>query len=104
LAREPGDKRTGILTSSIISLLGVLRIALVFIGPKHAGETMAEVLKHSARELPAPIQMCDALSHNTPKLAEITVLVTNCLAHCRRQIVEVAENFPQVLEHKSELA
>jgi rubredoxin len=99
LAREPGDKRTGIFTSGIVSLVGAWRIALFFTGPKHAGENIAEVLKQRARELPAPIQMCDALSRNTPKLAEVTVLVANCLAHGRRQIIEVAENFPQECRH-----
>jgi len=57
------------------------------------------VLKQRARELPAPIQMCDALSRNTPKLTGVTVLVANCLAHGRRQIIEVAENFPQECRH-----
>jgi transposase len=95
LAREPGDQRTGIFTSGIVSLVGTWRIALFFTGPKHAGENIAEVLKQRARELPAPIQMWDALSRNRPKLTEVTVLVANCLAHGRRQVVEVAENFPQ---------
>jgi transposase len=45
LAREPGDKRTGIFTSGIVSLVGAWRIALFFTGPKHAGENIAEVLK-----------------------------------------------------------
>jgi hypothetical protein len=31
-------------------------------GWKHAGENIAEVLKQLADGLPAPIQMCDALS------------------------------------------
>ena len=75
--------------------MGIWKIALFFTGPKHAGENIAEVLKQRARELPAPIQMCDALSRNIPKLNGVTVLVANCLAHGRRQIVEVAENFPQ---------
>jgi len=47
--------------------VGAWRIALFFTGPKHAGENIAEVLKHRARELPAPIQMCDALSRNTDR-------------------------------------
>jgi hypothetical protein len=38
--------------------------------------------------------MCDALSRNTPKLAGVEVLLANCLAHGRRQFVEVAANFP----------
>lgn len=95
LRREPDDKRTGIFTSGIVSIVGTYRIALFFTGPKHAGENIAEVLKHRVRDLPAPIQMCDALSRNSPKVAGINVLLANCLAHGRRQIVEVAENFPQ---------
>jgi rubredoxin len=87
LRREPGDKRTGIFTSGIVSIVGAHRIALFFTGPKHAGENIAEVLKQRARDLPAPIQMCDALSRNSPKVAGINVLLANCLAHGRRQIV-----------------
>ena len=39
--------------------------------------------------------MCDALSRNTPKLPGMEVLLANCLAHGRRQIVDVAANFPE---------
>jgi transposase len=95
LAREPGDKRTGTFTSGVVSMVGAWRIALYFTGWKHAGENIAEVLKRRARELPAPIQMCDALSRNTPKLKGVEILLANCLAHGRRQFVEVVENFPQ---------
>jgi transposase len=95
LVREAGDKRTGTFTSGIVSILGVWRIALYFTGPKHAGENIAEVLKQRARELPAPIQMSDALSRNTPKLAGVEPLQANCLAHGRRQFVEVVESFPE---------
>jgi transposase len=93
LTRQPGDQRTGIFTSGIVSLVGAWRIALFFTGPKHAGENIAEVLKQRAHELPTPIQMCDALSRNTPKGVE--TLLANCLSHGRRQCVEVAENFPE---------
>jgi len=99
LTREPGDKRTGTFTSGIVSIVGTRTIALFFTGAKHAGENIAEVLKQRARELPAPIQMCDALSRNTPKVAGVNVLLANCLAHGRRQIVGVAENFPQECRH-----
>ena len=97
LAREPGDKRTGTFTSGIVSMVGVWRIALYFTGWKHAGENIGEVLKLRARELPAPIQMCDALSRNTPKGVE--TLIANCLAHGRRQVVEVVDNFPEECRH-----
>jgi transposase len=93
LIREPDDKRTGTFTSGIISLVGGWTIALFFTGRKHAGENIAEVLKHRAHELPAPIQMCDALSRNTPKGVE--TLIANCLAHGRRQVVEVVDHFPE---------
>jgi len=95
LTREPGDQRTGTFTSGIVSVVGAWRIALFFTGPKHAGENIAAVLKRRAQELPAPIQMCDALSRNTPKVAGIEILLANCLAHGRRQFVEVVGNFPQ---------
>jgi transposase len=93
LTREPGDKRTGTFTSGIVSLVGAWTIALFFTGWKHAGENIADVLKHRTHEQPAPIQMCDALSRNTPKGVE--TLIANCLAHGRRQVVEVVENFPE---------
>ena len=93
LTREPGDKRTGTFTSGIISMVGAWTIALFFTGWKHAGENIAEVLKQRAPGLPAPIQMCDALSRNTPKGVE--TLLANCLAHGRRQVVDVVDNFPE---------
>jgi transposase len=97
LIREPGDKRTGTFTSGIVSLVGAWTIALFFTGSKHAGENLAEVLKQRARELPAPIQMCDALSRNMPKGVE--TLTANCLAHGRRQVVEVVDHFPEECRH-----
>jgi transposase len=95
LTREPGDKRTGTFTSGIVSMVGAWTIALFFTGWKHAGENLTEVLKQRARELPAPIQMSDALSRNSPKVEGVEPLQANCLAHGRRQVVEVADNFPE---------
>jgi len=89
------DKRTGVFTSGIVSISGGWKIALYFTGWKHAGENLADVLRRRAAELDAPIQMCDALSRNTPRLAGIEVLLANCLAHGRRQVVDVAANFPE---------
>src|ERR1041385_5465870 len=70
LNREPGDKRTGIFTSGIVSTNGQRKIALYFTGRQHAGENLADVLRQRASELGLPIQMCDALSWNTSKLSE----------------------------------
>ena len=69
LQREPSDERTGVFTTGIVST-GERKIALYFTGRQHAGENLADVLKRRAAELPPPIQMCDALSRNVPKLAE----------------------------------
>lgn len=103
LAREPGDKRTGTFTSGIVSIVGLHKIALFFTGWKHAGENLAAVLKQRARELAPPVQMCDALSRNTPKADGIKTLLANCLAHGRRQVVEVAENFPEECRYVLEI-
>jgi transposase len=95
LAREPSDERTGVFTSNILAITAAThRIALYFTGRQHAGENMADVLKQRARELPSPIQMCDALSRNTPKASGVEILLANCMAHGRRQFVEIAPNFP----------
>jgi len=104
LAREPADPRTGVFTSGVVSIAEGRRIALFFTGPQHAGENLADVLKRRAPKLPAPIQMCDALSRNTPKLAEgVELLLANCLAHGRRQFVEVVENFPSECRYVLEM-
>ena len=103
LAREPGDKRTGTFTSGIVSITGAHKIALFFTGWKHAGENLASVLKQRARELAPPVQMCDALARNTPKLDGVRTLLANCLAHGRRQVVEVVENFPEECRYVLEI-
>jgi transposase len=95
LTRKPDDKRTGTFTSGIVSLVGAWTIALFFTGWKHAGENLAAVLKQRAGDLPAPIQMSDALSRNSPKLEGVEPLQANCLAHGRRQVGEVADHFPE---------
>lgn len=88
-------ERTGVFTSGIVWICQGHRIALFFTGCKHAGENLAEVLQQRSPDLPAPIQMCDALSRNVPKLAKpLKTLLANCLAHGRRNFVEVIANFP----------
>jgi transposase len=95
LAREPSDERTGVFTSGIVSTGAGWKIALYFTGRQHAGENIAEVLQQRAQHASPPIQMCDALSRNVPKLAAgVEIMLANCLAHGRRQFVEVAANFP----------
>jgi transposase len=95
LARNTDDGRTGTFTSGIVSIWREWRIALYFTGWKHAGENLADVLKQRAVDLDALIQMCDALSRNTPKLIGVQILLAYCLSHGRRQFVDIAPNFPE---------
>ena len=85
-------ERTGVFTSGLVWIVGERRIALYFTGCKHAGENLAEVLKQRPPGLSPPIQMCDALSRNVPKLN--ATLVANCNAHSRRNFVKVTASFP----------
>lgn len=104
MEREPSDERTGVFTSGIVSTGQGRNIALYFTGRQHAGENMADVLQRRVAELLAPIQMCDALSRNVPKMsAEVEILLANCLAHGRRQFVEVAANFPDECRYVLEM-
>jgi hypothetical protein len=41
--------------------------------------------------LPAPIQMCDALSRNTSKLKQGDILLANCLAHGKAAFPSAAQ-------------
>ena len=93
---EFATERTGVFTSGIVSTAQGRNIALFFTGEQHAGENLADVLQRRATELAAPIQMCDALSRNLPKLPQkLEIIVGYCIAHARRRFVEVTPNFPE---------
>ncbi|HWH68245.1 MAG TPA: IS66 family transposase [Candidatus Sulfotelmatobacter sp.] len=97
---QAAKERTGVFTSGIVATGGSHTIALYFTGRRHAGENLDALLGHRDPDLPMPIQMCDGLSRNPPK--EFATLLSNCVAHGRRQFVEIAAQFPahcqQVLE------
>ncbi len=84
--------RTGLFTSGVVATRAGQRIALFFSGRQHAGENLRDVLKKRETELEAPIQMCDGLSRNLPK--ELETILANCLAHGRRNFVELYDRFP----------
>jgi transposase len=90
---DDADGRSGLFTSGVVALRDGQRVALFFSGHRHAGENLAEVLQLRAAELPPPIQMCDALSRNLP--GELQTILAHCLAHARRQFVDVYERFPE---------
>jgi len=88
--------RTGQFTSGIVSTRQGQQIALFFTGRRHAGENLAQVLARRTAGLTAPIQMCDALSRNLPKLPrKLEIIVGYCLAHSRRRFVNVVPSFPE---------
>lgn len=97
IAREG---RKAVYTSAILSKVGDHRIALFITGHNHAGENLEAVLKHRTENLPAPIQMCDALAANTVgEAGELNTILAHCLAHARRRFVEVENRFPTEVEH-----
>jgi transposase len=91
------DQRRGMYTSGVVALRDGHRVALFFSGRRHAGENLAQVLKHRAEQLPPPIQMCDALSRNLP--GELQTILAHCLAHARRRFVDVYDRFPEPCRH-----
>ena len=98
-ARDPPERK-GVFTSGIVATQAGRRVALFFTGRRHAGENLAAVLARRAQALAPPIQMCDALTRNLPKLpTKLEVIVSHCLAHARRRFVEVVANFPAECRH-----
>lgn len=93
LGLEENPDRTGVFTSGIVSERDGVRIVLFFTGRKHAGENLAKVLAEREADLPAPIQMCDALARNVSK--EFETILCNCMSHARRQYVDVVADFPR---------
>jgi len=95
--KDKASQRSGLFTSGVVSTREGRRIALFFTGRQHAGENLKEVLLRRAEALGPPIQMCDALARNLP--GELKTILANCLAHGRRQFVEVTEQFPEACRH-----
>jgi transposase len=96
-AKKKPSERSGMFTTGIVSTREGRRIALFLSGRQHAGENLKDVLVRRTTELPPPIQMCDALSRNLP--GKLQTILANCLAHGRRQFVEVADRFPEECRH-----
>ena len=84
-------------TSGIVAVLEQHRVVLFFTGHAHAGKNMERVLANRAQELAPAMQMCDALAANVA--GEFTTILANCLTHGRRQVADVAEQFPEAARH-----
>ena len=85
--------RLAINTSGVVAVLGTNKVALFITGHKHAGENIERVLAHRAQDLQPAIQMSDALANNTTGIYK--TILANCLAHGRRKVGDVAEQFPE---------
>jgi len=94
---EHNPKRTGLFTSGVVATRAGVRMALFFSGRQHAGENLADVLQHRCAELESPTQMCDGLSRNLP--GDLETILSNCLAHGRRNFVELHDRFPGECRH-----
>lgn len=94
---KPKRGRTGTFTTGILTGGTEPPIALFFTGHQHAGENLQDLLDQRDQDLPAPIQMCDALSRNEPD--GFDTLLSHCLAHGRRKVVDIATSFPVEARH-----
>lgn len=96
-ADDAASDRRGSYTTGIVSAGDGHKIALFLSGRQHAGENLKDVLVRRAKDLPPPIQMCDALSRNLP--GELKTILGNCLAHGRRRFADVFDDFPEECGH-----
>jgi transposase len=84
--RADAPERVGVYTTGILSMAGTRpTISLFFTGPRHSGENLHDLLNQRLPDLPDPIQMCDAISHNMPH--ELKTIVANCLSHGRERCI-----------------
>jgi hypothetical protein len=91
--RADDPTRYGVFTTNVLSVSPARpTIALFFTGPRHSGENLRALLAGRMADLPPPIQMCDASSRNMP--SDLDTIVANCLAHGRRNFVELEAIFP----------
>lgn len=92
---EEESKRKGTFTSAIVAVLrdSGIKVGLFFTGWKHAGENLDALLENRQKNLPAPIQECDALSRNIPENHDTQL--SNCLGHLRRKFYELVEVWPK---------
>lgn len=88
----PADARRGVQTTGVVARAAARHIALYVSGRRHAGENLAELMRKRPPDWSPPIQMSDALAANWA--GEFERIVAKCLAHARRQFIELEEAFP----------
>jgi hypothetical protein len=92
LKEDKEEKGRATNTTGIVVKIGGRKIALYLSGRRHAGENLAELLTKREEGLEPPIQMSDALAANTS--VEKNVISAYCLAHARRKVFELKEDYP----------
>lgn len=94
LKPEVKDGRTSQQTTGLVAEVGDHRVALYRSGADHAGENASRLLKERPVGLDPLIRMGDALAANrSPQVENVVEAV--CLAHARRQFVDIEAFFPQ---------
>ena len=94
VVRPQGDERTGLFTTGLLSVHDEFEIAMLFTGPNHGGENRAKLLRCRDPDLPAMIQMTDALAANFVDLETDEDVIAKCLTHGRRNFVKIVDSFP----------
>jgi transposase len=92
LKEDKEKKGQATQTSGIVVKVGGRKIALYLSGRRHAGENLAELIGKRDEGLGWPFQMSDALAANTS--VEKNVIRAYCLAHARRKVFELKEDYP----------
>lgn len=90
-------ERTGLFTTGVVAKTDQGPIALFLTGRQHAGENLGDLLDERDTARDAPILMCDGLSRNEPN--DHAVVLSNCVAHGRRHVVDEVNNFPSECRH-----
>jgi transposase len=85
-------ERKGMFTTGITTVVEGHKICIYMTGRNHAGENLDSLAELRLAELSPPMQMCDALSRNLPKV--LVIILLNCLSHARRNFVDLYEDFP----------
>ncbi|GIW97727.1 MAG: hypothetical protein KatS3mg111_1060 [Pirellulaceae bacterium] len=100
VAVEPADFRKGIGMRARIwgrcCAFTRWRIVVVLVHSLARRAGIGE-LSGGGKDLGAPIQMCDALSWNMPDV--LRTIVAHCLAHARRNFVDLVDVFPEETEY-----
>jgi Transposase IS66 family len=92
LKEDKEEKGRATQTSGIVVKAGGRKIALFLSGRRHAGENLAGLLAKREKRFTPPIQMSDALAPN--KSVEKNVARVYCLAHARRKVFELIDDYP----------